>query len=273
MSYLGPSIKVAPLGVGILATNPLAPLHIGGGVLNNSVDTTVLVSRLVGDEVIGSGHGYSDSSDVFRSGGISYNSYDSRILFSGVNNFGHFAAFQDAPEFSSLGSIDFLYGFISVPSVSAGTVLNRRGLHIGDPVLMGGTVVNNYGIYIAPQLAGGTLNYSIYSEGDSLIFFGGNVGIGVESPSSAVSLAAAKSLAFYSGTNQRAGDVVLVGGTKTVSNTTVTINTRIFLTRKVAGGTIGFAVTYTVIAATSFTITSDNVLDTSTYSYLLIENP
>lgn len=89
----------------------------------------------------------------------------------------------------------------------------------------------------------------------------------------ALRLNAAGRLIIASGANQRAGNLTLIGGTLTVANTTVTANSIILLTRKATGGTIGFAVTYTVIAATSFTVTSDNVLDTSTYSYLIIEVP
>lgn len=88
-----------------------------------------------------------------------------------------------------------------------------------------------------------------------------------------VTLATAASLAFASGTNQRAGNTTLVGGTVTVSNTTVTANTVVILTRKTSGGTIGTSITYTVSAGTSFIITSDNILDTSTFSYMLIEVP
>lgn len=78
-------------------------------------------------------------------------------------------------------------------------------------------------------------------------------------------------LTITAGTNQRAGNAVLVEGTVTVGNTTVTANTIVMLTRKTSGGTIGTAITYTVSAGTSFTITSDSVLDTSTFSYMLIE--
>lgn len=70
----------------------------------------------------------------------------------------------------------------------------------------------------------------------------------------------------------RAGNATLVAGTVTVSNTTVTANTLVILTVKTAGGTVG-NLTYTLSAATSFTITSDNPLETSTVTYLLIENP
>lgn len=85
--------------------------------------------------------------------------------------------------------------------------------------------------------------------------------------------ATAKTLGFRSGTNQRAGNAVLVAGTVTVANTTVTANTLVMLTRKTSGGTLGTAITYTVTAATSFTINSDSALDTSTFSYVLIEVP
>lgn len=80
-------------------------------------------------------------------------------------------------------------------------------------------------------------------------------------------------LKVASGTNQRVGNAVLVGGTVTVANTTVTANTVIMLTRMTSGGTIGTAITYTVSAGVSFTINSDNPLDTSTFTYFLIENP
>lgn len=88
-----------------------------------------------------------------------------------------------------------------------------------------------------------------------------------------ITQAAAALLSITSGSNQRAGNATLVGGTVTVANTTVTANTVILLTRKTSGGTIGTAITYTVNAGVSFVITSDNVLDTSTFSFFLLENP
>lgn len=91
--------------------------------------------------------------------------------------------------------------------------------------------------------------------------------------SASMALATALPLAFNSGTNQRAGNTTLVGGTVTVSNATVTANTCVILTRKTSGGTIGTSITYTLSAGASFTITSDNILDTSTFSYMLIEVP
>jgi hypothetical protein len=66
------------------------------------------------------------------------------------------------------------------------------------------------------------------------------------------------------------GTATLVAGTVTVSNTSVTANTRIQITRTTLGGTVG-NLSYTISAGASFTINSSNVLDTSTVTWLLIE--
>lgn len=67
------------------------------------------------------------------------------------------------------------------------------------------------------------------------------------------------------------GNATLVAGTITVNTAAATANSYVLLTRKTSGGTIGTAITYTVTAG-SFTITSDNILDTSTFTWFLI-NP
>lgn len=99
------------------------------------------------------------------------------------------------------------------------------------------------------------------------------VGLADGTAGGGINFSTASVLSIASGTNQRAGNATLVGGTITVSNTTVTANTVVMLTRKTSGGTIGTAITYTLSAGTSFTVNSDNILDTSTFSYVLIEVP
>jgi hypothetical protein len=81
---------------------------------------------------------------------------------------------------------------------------------------------------------------------------------------------AGKGLQVKSGTGARAGTAVLVAGTVTVTNTTVTASTRIFLTVRTTGGTLG-TLSYTLSAGASFTINSSSVSDTSTVTYFLIE--
>lgn len=73
------------------------------------------------------------------------------------------------------------------------------------------------------------------------------------------------------GSNKRMGQALLSGGTVTVSNTSVTASTRIFLSRQVTGGTPGHLSVGTVVASTSFVINSSSATDTSTVNWLLIE--
>lgn len=65
------------------------------------------------------------------------------------------------------------------------------------------------------------------------------------------------------------GSATLVAGTVTIANTSLSASDRIFLSRSAIGGTAG-NLTYTIIAGTSFTITSSSGTDTSTVSYLII---
>jgi hypothetical protein len=73
------------------------------------------------------------------------------------------------------------------------------------------------------------------------------------------------------GSNCKQGTATLVGGTVTVSNTSVTANSRIFLTSQADGGTPGFLRVSARVAGTSFTITSSSGTDTSTVAYQIFE--
>lgn len=67
------------------------------------------------------------------------------------------------------------------------------------------------------------------------------------------------------------GNAVLVAGTKAVASTAVTASTIVLLTLKTVGGTLGTAITYVLNAGVGFTINSNNALDTSTFSWQLVE--
>ena len=153
------------VSVGIRTTGPLAPLQVGNGTVNNSSDSQILISRLVDNTGSGNGHAFSDSSNISRSGGNSYNSFDGRVTLTGTANFGHYASMQSGPTYSSSGTMDNIYNFFSAPTITAGTVTNNYGLYTGNPSVTGGTLVNNYGIYIPLQTSGTTLNYNLYSAG------------------------------------------------------------------------------------------------------------
>lgn len=78
-------------------------------------------------------------------------------------------------------------------------------------------------------------------------------------------------LNLYDGSNKRMGTAILSGGTVTVSNTTVTANSRIFTSRQATGGTLGHLSIGTIVAGTSFVINSSSGTDTSTIAWILIE--
>ncbi len=84
-------------------------------------------------------------------------------------------------------------------------------------------------------------------------------------------IVSANELEITEGTNARMGTATLTAGTVTVANTSVTNNTRIFLTSQVDGGTPGFIRVSSRVVSTSFTITSGSGADTSTIGWLLIE--
>lgn len=101
---------------------------------------------------------------------------------------------------------------------------------------------------------------------------GATLHLGTLDATNSITMRAAAPLSVTSGTNQRAGNAVLVGGTVTINNTTVTANTLVMLSPKTASGTLG-TYTYTLSAGASFTINSSSAIDTSTISYFLIEVP
>jgi hypothetical protein len=80
---------------------------------------------------------------------------------------------------------------------------------------------------------------------------------------------AGKGLKIKEGSNARMGTATLVAGTVTVNNTSVTANTRIFLTEE---GTIAAVVRVSArVVGTSFTIMSSSGTDTSKVHWMLVE--
>ncbi len=79
-------------------------------------------------------------------------------------------------------------------------------------------------------------------------------------------------LAIAEGSNARMGLATLNGTTDVVvSNTSITADTRIFLTTQAAAGTPGAPIVVSRVNSTSFTIRSTTVGDTSSVAFLLVE--
>lgn len=102
----------------------------------------------------------------------------------------------------------------------------------------------------------------------------GKVGVATSTPTSIFSVTGTSTLAgdidlLSTGSSPVVGNATLASGTVTVATGAATTNSFIMLTRKSTGGTIGTAITYTVTNG-SFTITSDSLVDTSTFTWLII---
>ena len=70
----------------------------------------------------------------------------------------------------------------------------------------------------------------------------------------------------------KSGTAVLVDGTVTIANATITANTRIFAFCQTPGGGIGSLYCSARVVGVSFTLTSTNILDTSTIAWMLLES-
>lgn len=102
----------------------------------------------------------------------------------------------------------------------------------------------------------------------------GFVGIGTSSPTTALSVTGTTTIKGEIDLDSTGGSPIV--GNATLSSGTVTVVTGaarptsfIMLTRKTSGGTIGTAITYTTTSG-AFTITSDNILDTSVFTWMVI---
>lgn len=104
---------------------------------------------------------------------------------------------------------------------------------------------------------------------DNLASFTGRMGI--DSGGQIIVRTAGKGLSVTEGSNCKQGVATLVAGAVTVANTSVTANSRIFLTSQADGGTPGFLRVSARTAATSFTITSSSGTDTSSVAYEIFE--
>jgi hypothetical protein len=154
---------------------PLAPLHVGNRGVMSSSNAQVLVSGNYNNSITGNGHGFSDGSNISKSGSWAYAAYDGRVDITGTSvNADHYVSFQHAPVYSFTGNISKNWGMYTTTSISSGTIDNNYGSFAANPIKTGtGTIGVNFGLYVQNQTAG-TSNYSIYSEGGRN-YFGGEI--------------------------------------------------------------------------------------------------
>jgi len=173
------------------------------------------------------------------------------------------------------------YGMVGFRSYSAGsTYPAAAGGGTGGSSLAGFQVASNasYNFGATTNAVVGSSDTTISRNAAGVVQIGTNARnslgsllcAGITASGDLICSTAGKGLQVKSGTGARAGTAVLVAGTVTVTNTTVTASTRIFLTVRTTGGTLG-TLSYTLSAGASFTINSSSVSDTSTVTYFLIE--
>lgn len=155
-----------------------------------------------------------------------------------------------------------------IDQASSGFAIRSTRVGAGSYLPLFVTVDNTTAIYIT---ASGTAT----AGSNPLVLIGATAddGSGAKLQSAGnFSLTSGSSVMMKSGGfTARIGQSTLVAGTVTVSNTTVTANTRIFLTVSTVGGTPGSLRT-AKSAGTSFTISSSNVAETSTVDWFMIES-
>lgn len=259
-----------------------------GGVVRQTLSTTTLTSTLPerGPDGTAAAPSYSFTSETNTG---MYRSAAGTLSFSTL---GASRLDLSATSIITWASIFGVNGSASFPAFSFLSDVNTGMLSVGADLLgfsAGGTTrltlstttltstvpfLGPAGTASLPTFSfSGDPNTGLYNVGADQIGLSTNGVLRVTYNTTDAIFAAGYRLAFSSGTNQRAGNATLVAGTVTVANTSVTGNTIVLITRKTSGGTIGLAITYTVSTGVSFTINSDSAIDTSTFSYFLIEVP
>jgi hypothetical protein len=218
--------------------------------------------------------GYSGTAHPSTSAAIYGFRTDFTIPTTATNQANQFAA---RSRLAVGGTYNAVIGFDALsPVASAGsTVVSMVGFWAQNQGMAG--VTNSYGLLIDPQ-SGSTNNYAI-KTGTGLVQFGDVVrpdtdntrDLGVLTTNRWRDIFAARLRLIDTTASSTMGQVTLVGGTKVVSTTAVTANSRIFLTSDAPGGTIGFLSVSARVAGTSFTIQSSNALDTSNVSWIIVE--
>lgn len=165
------------------------------------------------------------------------------------------------------------------------------GLHVqakNTNALASGVIVKGLVVTVSNAGSGTQVGMCVDATGRdqltdyAMLLTGGNSGIGTSTPlemlevNGNVRISGQQGLKIteWNGTAATAGTMgtaTLVAGTKVVATTSVTANSRIFLTVQTQAGGVGKVYVSARTAGTSFTITSTNATETSTVAWVIIE--
>lgn len=177
-----------------------------------------------------------------------------------------------APTGKTITSVFGTYSGITFNS-NAGTLANVYDHYIDATAGLNGTITNHYALKVTAPSAGTNKYTAVFDVG---------VGIGVDNTGATDALqvaghsavtTAGKTFKVKQGANSCMGTgAVMVAGAVTVNTTAVATGDLVVTERTAVGGTIGLGQpTVTIVNGTSFTLTSSNVLDTSTYSWIIFK--
>lgn len=136
----------------------------------------------------------------------------------------------------------------------------------------GGTSGNSGSItFQTGPAVGGTVGNILFEIGNTTVLT--IVSTGAQIAGNLSLTAIGNKFAIKEGVNASMGLGTLVGGTLTVANTLITANTRIFIVNQGGGvvANIGDLYISARVAGISFTVTSTNAADTSSFAWLLVE--
>lgn len=162
-------------------------------------------------------------------------------------------------------------GFFCSPSASLSTYAGVRCYSAG--FTSSGIDVANTAVLETNQSAG--MNIGTFSN-TQLSFWTNNIQRWTIDNSGQLSgNTSGKGISIKSGSNCKIGTGTLIGGTVTITNTSVTASSVIFITDTTSGSLANVGnltcPTASIIAGTSFVVNSTNVLDTSTFNYIIFE--
>ena len=151
---------------------------------------------------------------------------------------------------------------------------SNSGLSLNDNLLRNAQTNTSSGTALQPSAAAGVplLLKGAASQSGNLTEWRNSSNTLLSSVDSAgnLALATGQKLKVGTGTNASAGTATLVGGTVTVATTAVTASSLILVTPTSTGANSGVLAVTAQAAGTSFTVTSTNVLDTSTFSWMIV---
>lgn len=248
------------------------------------------------------GSGISTASNGFAAGNtaMGYNAFHSNTAGTGNVVMGGFAYYEStggnfntvigyaaAGPGATLGDNNVAVGSGSLASITGGSQNVSIGL---NSLLSNTTGSSNTGLGSQANVASGALDHATVVGAQASVSTSNTVVLGRTTDVTVIgatgddasgnllqvagnisATAIGSGLRVKEGSNAKMGIATLVAGTVSVSNTSVTANSRIFLTAQNSSGTPGFLGISARTASTSFDITSSNGADTSTVAWMIVE--